>query len=150
MNCDFSSTESVADNLENIPEIEVAVFHEGVLLLFCVLLYLMILQFGVFCQVGIWLLVMSCQLSAISGQPSAEWQSAIRGQPSERIGIRRSVLPLAVSGDYFGGDGEGQGSLVGKSHSEQRGKESSVFQGTELDCNERGICPRIGCYLPCE
>ena len=29
MNCDLSSTESVADNLENIPEIEVAFFHEG-------------------------------------------------------------------------------------------------------------------------
>ena len=57
MNSDLSSTESVTDDLENIPEIEVAFFHEGVLLLFCVLLYLMILQFGVFCQVGIWLLV---------------------------------------------------------------------------------------------
>jgi hypothetical protein len=34
MNGNLSSTESVADNLENIPEIEIAFFHEEVLLFF--------------------------------------------------------------------------------------------------------------------
>ena len=50
---------------------------------------------------------------------SEEWQSAISGQQSERIGVRSSLLLLAVSWDDFGGDGEGQCSLVWKVDSEE-------------------------------
>ena len=55
MNSDLPSAESVTDNLENIPEVKVTLFHEGFSSAFLlVLVYLMILQFVVFCQVFIY------------------------------------------------------------------------------------------------
>ena len=53
MNSDLPSTESVTNNSENIPEIEVAFFHEGFFCFFTGACVLMILQFTRFCQVGI-------------------------------------------------------------------------------------------------
>ncbi len=64
MNSDLSSTESVPDNLENIPEIEVAFFHEGFLLLFCVFL---IYNDTTICRIlSSVYLVVSRQLSVVS------------------------------------------------------------------------------------
>ena len=72
MNRDLSSTESVADNLENIPEIEVAFFHQG---FFCFFAYSYINGTIIW---GIWSSGYSCQLSgqttlAVTGRVSVRW-----------------------------------------------------------------------------
>ena len=60
MNGNLSSTESVADDLKNIPEIEIALFHERVLLFFYSLcVYNDTTIYGILSNV-IWLLAVGC------------------------------------------------------------------------------------------